>query len=91
MTSATKDARLNLRLTPRDDELISEAAASTGQTVSEFLTEAAVDRAHDVLADRRHLVVDDDTWDQFLEALDRPPTPSAKLVELFSRPSRIAR
>ncbi len=92
MSTATKDARLNLRLTPGDDELIREAAAATGLTVSEFLTQAAVARAHEVLVDRRDFVVDDDdSWDAFLQALDKPATPSAKLVELFSRPSRISR
>jgi len=64
---------------------------STGQTVSDFLTQAAVAREHEVLADRRHFVVDDESWDEFLAALDKVPAPSAKLVELFSRPSRLSR
>jgi len=34
---------------------------STGQTVSDFLTQAAVAREHEVLADRRHFVVDDES------------------------------
>lgn len=88
---AAKDARLNLRLTPTDDTLIRRAADSAGQTVTEFLTTAAVDRARSLLADQREFIVDDVTWDAFLEILDRPPQPHPRLVELFAAPSRITR
>ncbi len=87
----TKEARLNLRLKAADDELIRRAAAAVGETVSEFLTASARDRAHDVLADQRDFVVDAPTWDRFVAALDRPVRPDPRLVELFARPSRINR
>lgn len=89
--AATKDARLNLRLRAADDELIRHAAEQTGQTVTEFLTSSAVERAHDVLADQRTFVLDPDTWDEFVALLDRPVRPDPRLVELFARPSRIVR
>jgi uncharacterized protein (DUF1778 family) len=91
MAATTKDARLNLRLRPADDELIRRAAAQTGQSVSEFLTSTAVERAHEVLADQRTFVLDADTWDEFIALLDEPVRPDPRLVELFSRPSRIVR
>ena len=40
---ATKENRLNLRLRAGDDDLIRRAADTVGQTVSEFLTAAALD------------------------------------------------
>lgn len=91
MANPTKDARLNLRLRDADDQLIRHAAAQVGQTVSEFLTTAAVERANDVLADQREFVVDDDTWDAFTALLDKPARPDPRLVELFARPQRIDR
>ncbi len=88
---ATKSARLNLRLNDDDDALLRQAANTLGQSVSEFLTDSAVDRAHEVLADQRHFVLDQDAWDRFVTVLDSPAEPDPALVELFSRPRRIAR
>lgn len=87
----TKEARLNLRLRASDDELIRHAAEQTGQTVSEFLTSSAVERAHEVLTDQRVFVLDDDTWEQFLALLDQPVAADQRLVELFQRAPRIER
>jgi uncharacterized protein (DUF1778 family) len=88
---AIKDARLNLRLKPEDDQLIRQAAKSLGKSVTDFLSESALDRAHQVLADQRVFGVDEETWDQFVAILDRPVRPDQRLVELFSRPQRIER
>jgi len=89
--AATKEARLNLRLKPADDELIRQAAKSVGKSVTEFLSESALDRAHEVLADQRQFDLDEDTWERFVAVLDRPVRPDPRLVELFSRPRRIKR
>lgn len=91
MAATTKASRLNLRLRASDDELIRLAAVQTGQSVSDFLTSSAVERAHEVLADQRAFVLDDATWDQFVALLDEPVRPDPRLVELFSRPQRITR
>ncbi len=89
MAATTKDARLNLRLRAADDELIRHAAEQTGQTVTEFLTTSAVERAHEVLADQRTFVLDGATWDQFVALLDAPVRPDPRLVALFATPTRI--
>lgn len=88
---ATKTARLNLRLNDADDALLRQAANALGQSVSEFLTNTAVERAHEVLANQRHFLLDDETWDKFVSMLDVPPQPDPALVALFSRPRRIDR
>lgn len=67
------------------------AAAQTGQTVSDFLTASAIERAHDVLADQHSFVLDEARWDQFVALLDEPERPAPRLVELFARPQRITR
>jgi uncharacterized protein (DUF1778 family) len=91
MTAPTKDARLNVRLRAADDELIRHAASQVGESVSEFLTTSAIERAHEVLADQRDFVLDAATWDAFTTLLDQPPRPDPRLVELFARPQRITR
>ena len=91
MSAITKDARLNLRIRAVDDELIRHAAAQTGQSVSDFLTASAIERAHEVLADQREFVLDEATWDEFVALLDEPARPDPRLVELFARPQRIVR
>lgn len=90
MPSPTKNARLNVRLKDADSELIRHAAEAVGQSVTEFVSDSAIDRAHEVLADQRHFEVDEPTWDAFVAALERPVRPDPRLVELFARPSRLA-
>ncbi len=82
---------LHLRLRAADNELIRRAATQTGQSVSDFLTRSAVERAHEVLPDQRDFTLGDATRDQFVAVLDEPVRPDPQLVELFSRPQRIAR
>lgn len=91
MPVPTKVSRLNVRLRAADDELIRRAAEQTGQSVSEFLTTSAVERANEVLVDQREFVLDRATWDEFTRLLEEPARPDPRLVELFARPQRITR
>ena len=91
MTATTKDTRLNLRLREADNAVIRQAAEQSGQSISQFMTSSALDRAFDLLASQRSFELDANSWDQFVELLDRPPRPDPRLVELFSRPSPIRR
>ncbi len=78
-----KEARLAVRLTPEQNAVIREAAAATGQSLTDFVTSAALVRAEDALADRRVFRLDEKSWDEFLAILDRPGRPLPELVELF--------
>lgn len=84
---AIKDERLNLRLSASADSLIREAAETLGTSVSEYVMQSAIQRAHQVLADQRHFIFDDETWDRFLEALDRPAKVNDRLAAFLRRPS----
>jgi uncharacterized protein (DUF1778 family) len=86
---ATKDERLNLRISVRDDALIRDAADALGTSVSEYVTASAVQRAHQVLADQRHFTLDQTDWDRFLEVLDRPIQVNERLASYLKRPSLI--
>lgn len=82
-----KDARLAMRLTPDQDGLIRDAAAVTGQSLTEFVTTAAVARAQDTLADRRVFRLDDAAWTEFNAILDQPAKRIPKLAKLLSEPA----
>ncbi len=71
-TTRRKQARLAVRLTPDQDALIRDAAATAGQSLTDFVTMAAVVRAEDTLADRRVFRLDNTAWAEFSAILDRP-------------------
>lgn len=82
-----KQARLAVRLTPEQDALIRDAAAAVGQSLTDFVTAAAVIRAEDALADRRVFRLDRVAWAEFSAILDRPAQPIPELVELLQEQS----
>ncbi|MFT4263703.1 MAG: DUF1778 domain-containing protein [Nocardioides sp.] len=82
-TARRKEARLAMRLTPAQDTLIRDAAAVTGQSLTDFVTAAAVSRADDILADRRVFRLDDTAWEEFAAILDRPAQAIPALITLL--------
>jgi len=73
-----------MRLRADQDSLIREAATAAGQSVTEFVTAAAVARAEDTLADRRLFRLDDAAWAEFTAILDRPAKRLPELAALFT-------
>ena len=82
-----KDARLAIRLTENQHELIRSAAAVEGQNVTDFAVRTLTHEAQHVLADRRHFRVDDAAWTEFESLLDRPPRHKPRLEKLLTSPS----
>lgn len=79
-----KQARLAVRLTPDQDALIREAAAVSGQSLTDFVTMAAIIRAEDTLADRRVFRLDAAAWAEFSAILDRPAQLIPELAKLLN-------
>jgi len=86
MTTATKTERRNLRVSAADDALFRKAAATVGESVSEFLVESGRTRAEMILADRTEFALDAKTWKAFNAALDRPAEVKPAVVDLMRRP-----
>lgn len=84
---ATKSERFAVRLTAEQDALIRRAAAVEGSDLTSFTVRAAVAHAHEVLADRRHFLLDDAAWAEFNALLDRPVQYKPALAKLFDKPS----
>ena len=82
----SKDARLNLRLTPQQERLIREAALASGRSVSDFVLGTTTVEAERVLADRRSFLLDGDQWRRFNELLDASFEADERLVTLMTVP-----
>jgi uncharacterized protein (DUF1778 family) len=85
-----RDERLGLRLSEAEKALLHEAAALAHTTVSAFVLDSARERAEALIAERRRIVLDDDTFDAFVAALDAPPEDNPRLRDLFRGPSPFA-
>jgi uncharacterized protein (DUF1778 family) len=83
MVAVKKDERLALRVTAAQKDLVERAAATAGQTVTDFAVAAAVERASAVVAESFHLAVDQQTWDWFTGLLDRPAQPLPGLAKVL--------
>ncbi|HZV49244.1 MAG TPA: DUF1778 domain-containing protein [Candidatus Dormibacteraeota bacterium] len=81
-----KRARLNLRASQRQLELLRLAAEVQGKTLSDFVLGTATERAQEILVEQRHFVASPEAWDEFMRLLEDPPPPSPALVELFRDP-----
>lgn len=62
-----------LQFGDRERNLIDRAAAATGKSSSEFVLEASLAAAHEVICDQVLVKVDDVTFNDFTEILDTPP------------------
>ena len=51
--------------------------------MTDFILESATDRAADLLMDQRLFLLNDQSWSQFVAALEAPAEPVSALVNLF--------
>jgi uncharacterized protein (DUF1778 family) len=65
---------VNLRMREDVRALIDRAAEVHGKTRSDFMIEASRRAAEDALLDQTLVRVDRETYDQYLDVLDRPPS-----------------
>jgi uncharacterized protein (DUF1778 family) len=82
MMSQTKnDARLNFRLSSELKKTIEDAAARTGQTVSDFAISTLVQASRRILHEEQVTKLSDRDRQRLVEILDDPTTrPNAALV-----------
>jgi uncharacterized protein (DUF1778 family) len=81
-TPQSREARLNIRATAKQDALIRLAAQATSKTVTDFILDSASNAAEQILADRRWFLLDDAAWTAFEDSLERPPVVKPRLREL---------
>lgn len=79
-----RDAAINLRPTPAQRDLIERAAALLSKRRSEFIVEAACERAREVVMDQVFFSLDADKFHQFTALLDSPAAPNVGLQRLLA-------
>ena len=89
MATGARDARLNFRLPSDLKEVIEEAAASLGQSVSDFAVSTLVHQARSVIEQRNVTALSDRDRDRFIALLeDAEARPNAALVKAAKRYKR---
>jgi uncharacterized protein (DUF1778 family) len=79
-----RDAAINLRALPEQRALIDQAAQLLGKNRSDFMLEAACDKAQSVLLDQVFFALDQAKFQQFTALLDAPPTADPGLERLLN-------
>ena len=74
-----RDAAINLRALPEQRDLIDQAASLLGKNRSDFMLEAACDRARAVVLDQVFFSLDTDKFKKFNMMLDAPLVPNPGL------------
>ena len=79
-----RDAAINLRALPQQRDLIDQAAELMGKNRSDFMLEAACDKARSVVLDQVFFRLDEDRLKQFTAMLDAPPASNPGLERLMA-------
>ena len=79
-----RNAPINLRALPEQRDLIDHAASLLGKNRSDFMLEAACDKAQSVVLDQVFFSLDADKLRQFTQMLDAPPAHNPGLERLMA-------
>ena len=79
-----RDAAINLRAHPGQRDLIDSAAQLTGKSRSDFMLEAACERAQSVLLDQVFFSLNDAKFRAFTKLLDAPVARNLGLERLMA-------
>lgn len=85
-STSPRSQKLDLRLTPQAKSRLQAAALAAQRSVSDFVLESALNRAEEMLADRRIFGLDAERWEAFQAALDAPPRALPRLDTLLNTP-----
>lgn len=80
-----KEHPLSMRLPETDIAIIDRAAALRGRSRTEFMRDAAVRAAEDVLMETTPIRMSSSGFEAFVAALAGPATPVPEMVDLFAR------
>jgi uncharacterized protein (DUF1778 family) len=83
-TETAKQERMHIRLDTPSKQKLERAAAYAHKSLSEFVLGQALHAADEVIQEHETVVLDEADWSVFLDALDNPPKPNAKLRNAFA-------
>jgi uncharacterized protein (DUF1778 family) len=87
-TETAKQERMHIRLDAPSKQKLERAAAYANKSLSEFVLGQALHAADEVIQEHETVVLDESDWSVFLDALDNPPKPNAKLRKAFAEHSK---
>ncbi|MDJ0808171.1 MAG: DUF1778 domain-containing protein [Gammaproteobacteria bacterium] len=82
-TETVKQERMHIRLDALSKLKLERAAAYAHKSLSEFVLGQALNAADEVIHEHETLTLNEADWEIFLDALENPPKPSAKLKQAF--------
>jgi uncharacterized protein (DUF1778 family) len=82
-----KEHPISMRLPEADIAMIDRAAGLRGRSRTDFVREAAVRAAEDVLMENRPIRMTAEGFAEFMAVLSAPPAAVPELVELARRPA----
>jgi len=83
--AAVRQDRIGARVPPEVYETLCRAAELTGATVNQFLVQAALKEAHQVIEREKIIRLSLRDWNWLLDLMDNPPKPNAKLKAALMR------
>lgn len=86
-TVERKEYPISMRLPEADVAMIDRAARLRGRSRTDFVRDAAVRAAEDVLMDNRLVRMSAEGFAEFMQVLSTPAAPVPDLVELAKRPA----
>ena len=80
-----RDIAINLRVRSEQRDLIDRAASSLGRNRSDFMLEAACEKAQSIVLDRTFFALDSEAFARFSALLDAPIESNPALDRLLAR------
>jgi len=84
-TATTKQDRIGARVPHEVYETLCRAAELTGATVNQFLVQAALKEAQEVIERQEVIRLSPRDWNWLLDLMDHPPEPNATLKAALTR------
>lgn len=85
MAAPAKRETLNIRIRPEVRDVIDRAAELTGKSRTDFVLDAARRAAEEALLDQTLILASPEAYGRFVQRLDEPPAPNARLRKTLSK------
>jgi uncharacterized protein (DUF1778 family) len=86
-TAERKEYPISMRLPEADVAMIDRAAGLRGRSRTDFVREAAVRAAHEVVMEHGLIRMSPEGFSQFMDVLARPAAPVPEMVRDLKRPA----
>lgn len=83
-TETVKQERMHIRIDALSKQKLEKAAAYANRSLSEFVLRQALHGADEVIHEHETLTLNEADWELFLNALENPPKPNARLKTAFA-------